>query len=498
MNEHIEKTDLLPVIDITERNLPEISRQGWDSLVQANSPPYIFRYANNLVRVVNRGEERIFIEVLDGKRLRHELARCAEFIFMKKDQAIIDLPPTYLVDDMLAEPTPPLPSLLKIVSSPVFSKDGELRIQNGYDPLSRCYLDIDSEINKVPENPSEEEISVGKSWINDLIHDFPFVGKAEKAHAISLFLCPFIRNMVDGPVPLHVIEATAPGTGKTLLAQTLSYPAVGNSLEAMSEGRNDEEMRKRITAKLMRSPTHILIDNVRDKIASSSFAAAITASVWEDRRLGVSQTIRMPVNCIWVITGNNPVLSSEMARRTVRIRLDTGKEQPWLRDHSQFKHSNLLGWVKDHRSELIWAGLTLIRNWISKGEPKPANVQTMGMFEDWCNIMGGVLEVNGISGFLGNLKDLYTTSDIEIETWRSFTEAWWQMHEASEVGTAELFDVVLEKDIPIELGSGTERSQKIKLGIQISRMRHRQFGQYRIVLGKQKNHAQHWRLELVQ
>jgi hypothetical protein len=185
-----------------------------------------------------------------------------------------------------------------------------------------------------------------------------------------------------------------------------------------------------------------------------------------------------------------------MARRCVRIRIDTGREQPWLRDPSEFKQQDLLEWVKMNRGQLIWAGLVLVQNWIANGRPMPVN-KNMGMFEQWSQVMGGILEINGIKGFLDNMNELYCASDIEISLWRSFTEAWWQAFGKAEVGAAELYQLVLDKDIAIELGSGSDRSQKIRLGIQISKMRQRKFGQLRIVFAKQQNHAQKYRLEQV-
>jgi hypothetical protein len=332
--------------------------------------------------------------------------------------------------------------------------------------------------------------------IRELLYDFPFISESEFANAISLYMSRFVCGMISGPSPVNVIEAPSPGNGKTLLAQVLAYPSTGKIIEAMSEGRNDEEMRKRITAKLMNSPNFVFIDNVRNQIAYSSLAAAITAGVWEDRILGASRTVRVPVTSTWVITGNNPSLSSEMARRCVRIRLDTGREQPWLRDPSEFKHPDLLKWVTMNRGQLIWAGLVLVQNWIANGRPMPAN-KNMGMFEQWCQVMGGILETNGIKGFLDNMNDMYCASDIEISLWRSLTQAWWKAYGEAEVGAAELHQLVLEKDIAIELGSGNDRSQKIRLGIQLSNMRQRKFGRLRIVFAKQQNHSQKYRLEQV-
>jgi hypothetical protein len=90
-----------------------------------------------------------------------------------------------------------------------------------------------------------------------------------------------------------------------------------------------------------------------------------------------------------------------------------------------------------------------------------------------------------------------TAQDIEISVWRSFTEAWWQAFGPAEVGAAELYQLVLDNDIPIELGSDSDHSKKIRLGKKISKMCQRLFGQLRIVFSKQQNHVQKYRLELV-
>ena len=42
-----------------------------------------------------------------------------------------------------------------------------------------------------------------------------------------------------------------------------------------------------------------------------------------------------------------------------------GVNRPHLR--GGFRHANLRGWVKDHRASLIWAALTLVRNWVARG-----------------------------------------------------------------------------------------------------------------------------------
>jgi hypothetical protein len=150
--------------------------------------------------------------------------------------------------------------------------------------------------------------------------------------------------MVDGPTPLHLIEKPTPGTGATLMVDAIATIHTGCGASVMTEGRDDEEWRKRITAKLRQVPSLVLIDNLRAELDSAALAAALTAPFWEDRILGASEMARLPIRCAWVATGNNPTSSHEIARRLVRIRLDARTDQPWRR--GGFRHPDLMVWVR--------------------------------------------------------------------------------------------------------------------------------------------------------
>ena len=185
--------------------------------------------------------------------------------------------------------------------------------------------------------------------------------------------------MIAGPTPLHMVEKPAPGTGATLMVDAISIVATGTSASVMVEGRDEDEWRKRLTAKLREIPSILLIDNLRRQLDASSVAAALTAPFWEDRVLGKSEMVRFPIRCVWIATGNNPQFSNEIARRMVRIRLDPHEDQPWLREG--FRHPNLLAWVWQNRARLVAACLTLGRAWIAAGMPR--HQKTIGSFEGW-------------------------------------------------------------------------------------------------------------------
>jgi hypothetical protein len=284
------------------------------------------------------------------------------------------LPPLAVVLDLLATPTPPLPGLDRIVTVPTFAPSGRLRVTPGYDPDGRVYFapPPDLRVPPIPNFPTPSAVGRAAAFLlGEYIGEFPFVGAAERAHALALLLLPFVRDLIDGPTPLHLIEAPAPGTGKTLLVDLLLYPTLGHPAPTMAEGRDDDEWRKRITAKLLASAPAIVLDNLRRPLDSSAVASAITASLYEDRILGRSETEAVPVRCVWAATGNNPRVSLEMARRTVRIRLDARTEEPWLR--TEFRTPDIRAWARQHRGELIAAALTLGQAWINAGRPAPSD-----------------------------------------------------------------------------------------------------------------------------
>lgn len=112
--------------------------------------------------------------------------------------------------------------------------------------------------------------------------------------------------------------------------------------------------------------------------------------------------------------------------------------------------------------------------------------------------MGGILQVTGVPGFLENLTELYEVSDREGDLKRAFVFAWWDAYGEQDVGVNEIYKMVTEKDIPVDLGRGSsERSQKTKMGIWLSRLRDNQIGQLRVIPGPARHGAKTWRLRAI-
>ncbi|MGE0424950.1 MAG: toprim domain-containing protein [Reyranellaceae bacterium] len=493
-----EPAGRLPQLRADEGNLARAHGRAWALLLESNRTPWLFRSAGLPTWVVHDDDGLPMARQITEERLRHMLAKLADWRRPSgKDELVPAHPPMPLVKSLLATPDPGLPVLAGIVTAPVFGRNGALLTEPGYHPDARLLYQPTPGFTMppVPQRPAADDIGSARALlIDDLLGDFPFTTLAERAHAVSILLLGFLRAMIDGPTPLHLIEKPTPGTGATLMVDALATVLTGAGAAVMTEGRDDEEWRKRVTAKLRQIPSLVLIDNLRHQLDSSALAAALTAPFWEDRILGASEMTRLPIRCIWIATGNNPEFSNEMARRLVRIRLDARVDQPWRREG--FRHPDLMSWVRANRGRLVAACLTLCRAWIAAGRPR--GTRSIGSYESWAQTLGGVLEVAGIEGFLTNLDEMMRASDGEGAIWRSFVAAWWDRFGTAEVGTSDVYQLALNAEPPMPLGSGNDHAQRTRLGRALGKMRGRIFRVHHMslrieVCGTYQN-AQRWQL----
>ncbi len=383
------------------------------ALELSNQPPYLFQRADVLVAANRRG-----VEEVSKDRLRYLLAKNTKWVREKKGEYTPTDPDVQTVANLMVSVEEwPFPVLDRLVFSPVFAQDGTLRTERGYHASSKTlYLPPEGlVIPAVPEMPSAKQISKARSLFMDkLFGQFPFVDEADAAHALALALQPFARDLIRGNTPMYGVEAPKQGTGKTLLVEAALAASIGD-VPSHSEPHKDEELEKRITATMATAEPLFFLDNMVRRVDYPSLATALTKSTWQGRILGESRGLTAPIKLTWVMTGNNPTYADDIARRIVPIRLDAQAETPHQRDG--FKLS-LPEWALQHRNELVYAACVLVQAWVAAGRPAPdASVPTLGKFGPYRRVMGGVLEVAGVPGFLRNLNHL-TESSPEAEAFR--------------------------------------------------------------------------------
>jgi len=418
-----EVVSALPEIWVGARQLPAIAAESLAALQAANDPPVLFARGGRMVAVVRDERNRHVIQEVSESALRGRMARSGFYFKLDRDGERIECaPPLDVVKDLLALQAGQwnFPPLEAPAEAPFLRPDGTICDGPGYDPTT-CLFYAPAPglcLTNIPEAPMLDHVELALDLLESAIGDFPFVDDASKANALASMLTPLVRPAIDCPTPMALYDAPQAGTGKTLLAEVVAIIATGRAAETFSAPSDPEEWRKKITTALSAGTNVVVIDNVIRRLDSDSLSMAITATTIADRVFRTFERIVLPVKCAWIATGNNIQLGGDMPRRCYWIRLDAKQSQPFRR--TGFRHPNLRAWVMEHRGELIAALLTMARYWYVQGRPEPKAVRPLGSFEAWCSTVGGILELAGVEGFLGNADTMFEQADSEAVQWEAF------------------------------------------------------------------------------
>jgi|GEM_PF-3485752 len=483
------------VIHVNNRQLDELRDDAIAAIACKNgSEPTVFVRGGALVRILEDELQKHGINELNNGATLSLLSTVADWLTVeeKGGKTVVTNvhPPQNVVNVVINDGAwPGLPGLTGVVTSPVFSADGTLHDQPGYNPKTKLYYTGGVTLGDTTPTPANIE-SAKALILDDLLGDFPFKDDASSAHSVAYALLPIVRDMIPGPTPVHDVDSPTPGTGKGKLLEACAMPFLGHSVPTMAATQDDDEWRKRITTSLMDGSTHIVIDNVKHELDSGILASAFTQPVWEDRTLGSNRMVKIPIRTVWGITANNIKMSQEIARRCLWIRLDANAERPWER--TGFKHKDLIAWASEHRNELVTALITLVRAWVEKGMPKYTD-RTKGSYEAWAGVMGGILSTVGVVGFLANENELYERVVSKSNTLVDFVRAWWDKYGGGNTSGKDLFRLASFADSDEEnakggwkgllddvLTSSKQRGRETQLGNILTENRDKVIGQYKI------------------
>lgn len=308
-----------------------------------------------------------------------------------------------------------------IVSSPVLRADGSILQEAGYDIDSGLYVDLSEEFPTITSDPTAEAVKEAVALLFELVNDFPFANDAAKSGWLASLLTPLAREAYCGCTgPLFLFDANTRGSGKGLLADVSSLIGMGRTATRMTAPKDDEEFRKRITSIVEGTARIVLIDNLAGRFGCESLDAALTAQVWEDRRLGHNEMIERPLRFAWYATGNNVLLGADTARRVCHIRLLSPLENP--EDREGFKFPDIRGHIRRNRPALLTAALTILRGFIAAGRPDQ-QLKPWGSFEEWSALVGAAIVWAGLTDPGETHTELRTTSDSEAGSLRQMLMA---------------------------------------------------------------------------
>ena len=374
-------------------------------LVRDSEPPKALRRSECCVRILK----------LPSPRLREVLASTATWIRFSDGEPQTVHPPQWAVNAVESRGQwPNVPTLTSVAESPIVLADGSVIEVPGHHQDTGIFYVPSCDFKPVAEKPSHDDAIKARDELLGVVCDFPFASEHHQASWLAYAITPTAVHAFDGPTPLFAIDANTRGTGKSLLADIVSVIHTGGSAAKTSVPRDDEEMRKRLTAIIIEGSPIVLFDNVAGCFGSASLDAALTAEVWSDRLLGISQTTgRLLVNTIWAATGNNLQFAADTARRVLHIRIESPMERPEERDG--FKHPRLVLWTKQNRGSLASAAATIVKAYILAGRPDQSLPQ-WGSFEGWSDLVRSAVV------WVGMLDSDETRQQLQEESDRSAGE----------------------------------------------------------------------------
>ncbi len=374
-----------------------------------------------------------------------ELLSAAASWHNKGDEEMKDQhPPKWVIDGVVARPQwPSIRAVEAVVESPVLRPDGTILQTPGYDEATGLLYQPNAEYPRIPTVPTPADAMAANEALVEVVKNFPFAKTIHKAGWLAAVLTLLARYAIDGPAPMFAFDANAPGVGKGLLVDVTAIIGIGREPAVMPCPKGDEEMRKRILGIALAGELIVKLDNLDGPLMFPSLNAALTTTTWSDRILSESKIASsVPLFATWFATGNNVILGTETARRTVQIRLHLDLECPDQR--SDFDHKNLLAWVRQERPRLTTAALTILSAYCAAGRKPMAlpDWAEWGSFKAWSDLVRNAVAWVGMGDIGENRKALAMESDQEKMAILDLLRG---LHEIDEAGVGMSVAEILRK-----------------------------------------------------
>lgn len=288
-----------------------------------------------------------------------------------------------------------------IVEHPFINDKWELVQKNGYDPDTGLYACLHKKLKIKLIDPHKAYDYL----INDVFAEFPFQTDLDRAAAVGMFMTAVQRPYVIGDhgMPGFAIVSPKPSSGKTTLAQLLSYSMYNRPVAATGWSDNDEELGKHLLAILREGHSCVLFDNIKKdaSIKSNELAKAMTSGTYSRRKLGSNETEEVPSSVLWLFTGNNIVFKGDFATRILPIRIVPMSERP---EFIKFNRKDIGQWAMDNRKHIISAILSIV---MAGKDIDYSKIETAARFKEWNKFVRvPLMEISGC-----DLLDVFDKND---------------------------------------------------------------------------------------
>jgi len=362
-------------IKVTPINAWEVVKKSGNILAKTEKEPSIFTIGGTLARVdlgkpttirqISKSHEmgidypKIPIIIPYRKPYYSLGSRISKDIVYQNEKGTDIEPPQKLVHEIGQAENVNFKPLAGIVENPYVDPNWKVIQKEGYNKRTGLYtmLHHKLKIKKIEPEKAYEYLS------KVVFDEFPFNEKIDEVVAVSALLTCVMRPTIagDAGIPGYGIVSPIQSSGKTTLAQLISYSIYNRPVAASSWSADEEELGKHILAILQEGHSCVLFDNIKQgaTIQSGRLANAMSNDVFGGRQLGENKTIEVPSSVIWLFTGNNIRFVGDFATRVYPININPNMANPNTRI---FKREDIGQWAMENRKRIISAILSIILN----------------------------------------------------------------------------------------------------------------------------------------
>lgn len=323
-----------------------------------------------------------------------------------------------------------------MIEAPTLRPDGSVLDEPGYDAASCLLFDPgDTIFPSVPREPDRDDALRALGILLELLKDFPWLALSDRAAALAAILTAVVRSSLPA-APLTAFRAPKMASGKSLLADVIAMIVTGRVASVMSQGKDEEEDKKRMLAILVEGIQVACIDNIERPLSGSALCSVLTQQVWRERILGRTGTATVPTATTWLATGNNLTFAGDITTRVIVCDLDPECERPEERKFDV----NLHEYVPAHRGELVVAALTILRAYQVAGCPDQG-LPVFGRFEVWSSWVRSALVWLGEADPCDGRRRIEDTDPVRTQL-RMLLVAWHKQIGSRKVSAGDLIKAV--------------------------------------------------------
>lgn len=294
------------------------------------------------------------------------------------------------------------PEIKSVASTGYATPDKRFVLDPGFDAKTGVFCNMKTPM-KLPECVSRADVEAALQVMWAPFAAYRWANDESRSGLLAAIFTAVLRPAIN-TAPGFFIDANVQASGKSKCAEALCAIQAGTKVApyGFMRGNQDAEYSKYLSSILRTPKRAMILDNCTGEIDSEILSALIFSSIHTSRILGTNTVSENTARIFFVATGNNASLSTDMNRRLICCRINTGSPKPRELSYD-FEPEDL---ALETRDAIVRAVLTVLKAYWA--DPVPVSYKGGSDCREWhamCRAPVLWLIREGLGKSLGTLVD---------------------------------------------------------------------------------------------